>query len=65
MTPHAPRTLSDLRRDDTGVSSLKGAAAILAVAVLMGGLSLAHRTGPGQACHRGDCPSAHHDRVAP
>lgn len=70
-TTESRRTLTDLRRDDAGLSSLKGAFVALAVGLVMGGLTLSQRAShaagrPEAACvTREGCPSPTHVRVAP
>lgn len=53
----ARRRLSDLARDDEGLSSLKGALIAMIVGVVLSGLALAQRTGPA-ASHPEICATA-------
>ena len=70
-TTETHRTLTDLRRDDAGLSSLKGAFVALAVGLVMGGLALSQRAShaAGRAeltcAARAECPSPTHASVAP
>lgn len=70
-TTETRRTLTDLRRDDAGLSSLKGAFVALALGLVMGGLTLAQRGShaadrPETGCAvQAGCPTPIHARVAP